>query len=210
MMLIVNVPATVGLIALATPIVRVLFERGHFLPVDTDATAAAVRLYALGLVGYSAARIASPTFYALGRSRVPVFVSIATIALNVALSVALAGAMGFRGLALATSIAALANGAALVWLLRQYTHGLDGRRLTVVLGKISVAAAVMAFSALVVDRVMNLVVPGGAFTRQAVRLVVAIGSALAVLGMTAKLLRIAEFDEIVGMLRVRVRKLLNR
>jgi hypothetical protein len=43
-----------------------------------------------------------------------------------------------------------------------------------------------------------------------VRLGVSIGSALAVLGMTAKLLRIAEFDEMVGMLRVRVRKLLNR
>ena len=210
MMFMVNVPATIGLIALATPIVRLLFERGHFLPADTDATAAAVRMYALGLVGYSAARIASPTFYALGRSRVPVFVSVATIALNVALSVVLVRAMGFLGLALATSIAALGNGAALVWLLRHYMDGLDERRLTVVLGKVSIAAAVMAFAALVVDRVMNMLAPGDALTFQIVRLVGSIGTSLAVLGMTAKLLRIAEFDEMIAVLRVRVRKLLNR
>src|SRR4029078_10950980 len=54
MMLMVNVPETAVLLALAAPIVRLLFERGHFLAADTDATAAAVRLYAVGLVGYSA------------------------------------------------------------------------------------------------------------------------------------------------------------
>ena len=72
MMLMLNVPATLGLLVLATPIVQLLFERGRFLPADTAATAAALRFYAIGLVGYSAARIASPTFYALGESRVPV------------------------------------------------------------------------------------------------------------------------------------------
>jgi putative peptidoglycan lipid II flippase len=160
MMLMVNVPATFGLIALATPIVRLLFERGHFLAADTHATAAAVRYYAVGLVGYSAARIASPAFYALGRSRVPVFVSVGTIALNVVLSIALVRAMGFLGLALATSIAALGNGAVLVWCLRQRLDGGEGRRLMAVLVKVTGAAALMAVVALVVDRVMNTLVPG--------------------------------------------------
>src|SRR6185436_11411753 len=66
MMMVLNVPATLGLIVLATPIVQLLFERGHFLPSDTEATAAALRWYAVGLVGYSAVRIAAPTFYAIG------------------------------------------------------------------------------------------------------------------------------------------------
>src|SRR5471032_202610 len=76
MMLMLNIPATFGLLALATPIVRLLFERGHFQPADTMQTAAALRFYALGLIGYSTVRIASPTFYALHRSRVPVAVSV--------------------------------------------------------------------------------------------------------------------------------------
>ncbi len=69
LMLVLNVPATVGLIVLAHPIVRVIFERRAFLPSDTFATAAALQYYAIGLLGYSIVRIASPTFYALGDSR---------------------------------------------------------------------------------------------------------------------------------------------
>ena len=72
MMLMLNVPATLGLVVLARPIVELLFEHGRFTAADTEATAAALQLYAVGLVGYSAARIISPTFYALRQSRTPV------------------------------------------------------------------------------------------------------------------------------------------
>jgi putative peptidoglycan lipid II flippase len=209
MMLLVNVPATLGLITLATPIVRLLFERGLFLPVDTEATAAAVRLYACGLVGYSAARIASPTFYALGRSRVPVLVSAGTIALNVLLSVMLVRVLGFAGLALSTSIAALANGSVLVWLLWRHLGGLQGRSLLVVLGKVSAATTVMAAAAVGIDDAMEALVPGTRFPAQAIRLGASIGGALVVLALTAKLLRLAEFNEGLSMVQRRVRKLLD-
>ena len=85
LMLVMNVPATVGLIVLANPIVRVIFERRAFLPSDTAATAAALQFYAVGLLGYSIVRIASPTFYALGDSRTPVAISIASVIVNAAL-----------------------------------------------------------------------------------------------------------------------------
>src|SRR5262245_13256344 len=88
LMMLLNIPAMLGLIVLATPIVRLLLERGHFLPSDTAATAAALQLYAIGLVGYSTARIASPVFYALGESRAPAAVSLASITVNVIASVA--------------------------------------------------------------------------------------------------------------------------
>jgi putative peptidoglycan lipid II flippase len=117
--------------------------------------------------------------------------------------------MGFLGLALGTSIAALANGTALVWFLWQRLDGAEGRGLTVVLGKVTCAAAAMAFAALVVDRVMNTLVPGDALPAQVARLAASIGVALTVLGMTAKLLRIVEFDEMLALLRVRVQKLLT-
>jgi putative peptidoglycan lipid II flippase len=150
LMLTVNVPATLGLAVMATPIVRLLFERGHFLPSDTAATAAALRFYAIGLVGYSAVRIASPTFYALGRSRVPVLVSGGAILVNVFASVPLVWLMGFRGLALGTSIAAIANAAALLWLLRGAIGGLDGRHLWITTIKIVAAAGAMALASVAV------------------------------------------------------------
>ncbi len=102
-MLVMNVPATVGLIVLATPIVRVIFERRAFLPSDTAATAAALQFYAVGLLGYSIVRIASPAFYALGDSRTPVKISIAAVIANAGLNLALVRVLGYRGLALGTS-----------------------------------------------------------------------------------------------------------
>jgi len=132
MMLILNVPATLGLLVLARPIVELLFEHGRFTATDTEATATALRLYAVGLIGHSATRIVSPIFYALRQSQIAVAASLAAIAVNVVLSVSLAGSMGFRGLALATSIAALASGGLLVLLLRRRLQGIEGRRLTFV------------------------------------------------------------------------------
>jgi putative peptidoglycan lipid II flippase len=209
MMLVVNVPASAGLIALSTPIVRLLFERGHFLPADTEATAAAVRLYAWGLVGYSTARITSPAFYALGRSGIPVLVSIGTIALNLVLSIVFMRSMGFRGLALSTSLAAIANGFWLVWLLRQRLGGLDGKTLAVALTKVTVAAAAMAFTATAIERLSFRFAGGATLTYQMIRLGLSIGGALVVLVASARMLRIREFDEVLTLARVRARKLLS-
>jgi putative peptidoglycan lipid II flippase len=203
MMLMLNVPATFGLIALATPIVRLLFERGHFQASDTALTASALRFYALGLIGYSTVRIASPTFYALRRSRVPVVVSVCAIAVNAILSVALVRVMGFRGLALGTALAALANAVLLVWLLRRELNGIGGARLVIALTKTAAAAAIMTLVAVSVEAVMHGASPGGQFGAQATRLGCAIGSGLVALGVSAKLLRIREFDELVTVLRSR-------
>ena len=82
MMAVLNVPATLGLIVLARPIVAMLFERGAFTPHDTGATAAALMCYAIGLTGYSVVKVVSPTFYALHESRKPVMVSAASVLVN--------------------------------------------------------------------------------------------------------------------------------
>jgi putative peptidoglycan lipid II flippase len=207
LMLALNVPATIGLIVLAVPIVRVLFEHGRFLPSDTEAVASALRLYAIGLVGYSAARIASPVFYALSRNRVPVFVSVAAVAVNVAAGVVLVRMLGFRGLALGTSLAALVHGVALLVLLRE---ALDGRRLASTLGKSSVASGAMAAAALMTHAWMTRMIGDQNTLAQAVTLALAIAAGLAVLAITARIVRIPEFDEAMASARAQARKLLDR
>jgi putative peptidoglycan lipid II flippase len=209
MMMMVNVPATLGLIALATPIVQLLFERGHFMATDTAATAAALQCYALGLVGYSAVRIVSPTFYAIRQSRVPVMVSGAAVAINIVLSILLVRYLGFRGLALGTSIAAMANAAALVWLLRRRLDGLGGRRLLIVFAKIVIAATVMAVVSVAIQHEMNRVASGMGLFAQASRLAASIGAGLIALAAMATLLRVSEFAAVVTMLQLKVRKLLG-
>jgi putative peptidoglycan lipid II flippase len=210
MMLMLNVPATVGLFVLATPIVQLLFERGRFLPADTAATAAAARFYAIGLVGYSAVRIASPTFYAIGDSRVPAMVSGGAIAVNVIASVVLVRGMGFEGLALGTSIASIANGAALVWLLRRRLGSLDGRRLSATLVKVMASSLVMAIASVAIHRAMVDVVPGSSLPAQLLRLGTSIGGGIAALAGAAKILRVDEFGAAMRLIQVRVQKLLKR
>jgi putative peptidoglycan lipid II flippase len=195
MMMALNIPATFGLVALADPIVRLLFERGRFLASDTTATAAAVRFYAVGLVGYATARIASPVFYALRRSRVPVVVSVVTIAVNVAANIALVGVLGFRGLALGTSIAMLANGVTLLVLLHRHLGGLEERQLLATLAKMLVASTAMALAAIAADRLLASALPGESVIVQSVRLFSAIGAGLAVLAVSAKVLRIRELTD---------------
>jgi putative peptidoglycan lipid II flippase len=204
MMMVLNVPATLGLVTLADPIVRLLFERGHFTPSDTASTAAALRLYAIGLVGYATARIVSPVFYAIRQSRVPVIVSLCTIALNIAANLWLVHVMGFRGLALGTSLAMLVNGIALLLLLRHRLQGLEERLLAVTFCKVLVAALVMAAVSAGTLRLVAGALPAPGSLAQAIRLFAAIGAGLLALAAAARLLHIRQFDDAVAAAKARL------
>ena len=195
MMLMLNVPAMVGLIALADPIAALLYQRGQFTAADTHATAAALMFYAPGLVGYSVVKIASPTFYSLGDSRTPAIISVSSVAANLALNLALVRVLGFRGLALGTALAALFNAGALLWLLRARTGGLDGRRLAVALAKIAAASAVMGVVAIAASRWLAATLPGDGELHKAIRVAAAMAAAVIALAAAARLLRIDEFTE---------------
>ena len=71
LMLALNVPATFGLIAIAGPIIELIFEGGKFTSDKTAATASALMFYAPGLIGYSTVKIVSPTYYAMKDARTP-------------------------------------------------------------------------------------------------------------------------------------------
>ena len=205
LMMFLNVPAAVGLIILAQPIVAVIFEHGEFTRADTLATAAALQLYAIGLVGYSIVRIISPTFYALQRSRIPVMVSAASVLVNVILNLALVRVMGYRGLALGTSITAILNAAVQLMLLRREINGIDGARIAASLARVLLASGVMGAVTWASHRALEQFMPGDSLLLQIVRLFITIMLSLAALVATAQVLRIREFAEardlIVGRLR---------
>lgn len=206
LMMMLNVPATVGLVVLAEPIVRLLFERGEFTAIDTANTALAVQFYALGLIGYSVVRIASPAFYALGQNRTPVKVSIATVLVNALLALVLVRTMGFGGLALGTSLAALFNAGSLLVLLGRRLGGLESRRIAGSLARITVAAAAMGIVAWATLGWLTAVWPDGDLVPQAARLFGAIGAALVALAAAAWMLRIREFNEGLSLVTRRLRR----
>jgi putative peptidoglycan lipid II flippase len=206
MMLMLNVPATAGLVALAAPIVSLIYERGRFTHGDTLATAGALICYAPGLLGYSAVKLVSPAFYALGTSRAPVLASGASVIINIVLNLVLVRVLGHRGLALGTAIAAISNAAMLLWLLHRRLGGIDGRRLATAFSKIALASLVMAGAAYEAERVLRIPFGGAGLSTQAIRVFGAIGIGLAVLAGSAQALRISEFTESLRLVRTRLKR----
>jgi putative peptidoglycan lipid II flippase len=188
-------PATVGLVILAEPIVRLLFERGRFSAADTMSTSAALRWYAIGLMGYASVRVSSPVFYALRRSRIPVVVSLCTIAFSIVINLLLVRVLGFRGLALGTSLAVLANGGALLLLLHRSLGGIDHGPLALTFMKTIVASSVMAAACVGVEHLLGRVIPGHGMAAQVIRLSGTITAGFTALTAVAKSLRIREFDD---------------
>ena len=196
MMLVLNVPALVGLIVLAEPIVALIFERGSFLPSDTTSTTAALVFYAPGLIGYSAVRIAVPSFYAMRDSLTPTLVSIGAVVLNIVLNLILVRIMGFRGLALGTSIAALSNALVLLVLLHRRLGGLEIGRTLETGAKIVVAATLMGGAVWTVHTWLIDVLPGAGLVPRIIQVFGSIAVGLVVLAVGARMLRIAEWNDV--------------
>ncbi|HTX39328.1 MAG TPA: murein biosynthesis integral membrane protein MurJ [Bryobacteraceae bacterium] len=146
LMLLVTIPSSAGLVVLGESMIGAIYQGGHFQAYDTHQTAVALAWYSIGLAGYSATKILAPVFYALDDGRTPMLVSGASVALNLVLALALVkgGGMGHAGLALSTSLAALASGAMLFALLSARIPAIGGPALGWSALKIGAAAAAMA------------------------------------------------------------------
>lgn len=101
------VPASVGAMILATPVVRILFERGAFNDRSTVLTATALVFYSVGMVGFGLRDILDKVFYSLKDTRVPMTNGIIAVILNIVLNIVLVKFMGHGGLAFATSLSSL-------------------------------------------------------------------------------------------------------
>jgi len=155
-------------------------------------------------------RIASPVFYALGRNRVPVIVSVITVLVNAALNYVLVQMIGYRGLALGTSIAALFNAGTLLFLLRTQLHGLNDAQLFSSVSRVALASVAMGAAAFASFRALEAWMPGDREVIQIARLALAIAFALAVLAGGAWLLRIREFTQGVALVTRRFRRSSSR
>ena len=194
LMLVALVPAAVGLTVLAEPIIQLIFERGSFTAADTQATAVALAYYAPGIVGYSAVRLAVPGFYALGTSLTPAVVSIATVGLNILLNLLLVRVMGYPGLALGTTIAALTNAGILLILLGRRMEGLEGSKTADCFLRILFAAGVMGVAVQATDRWFATHWPDSGLLVSLLALGAEITLGVTVLATAARLLRITEFN----------------
>ena len=142
MILFLTIPASIGLIVLGVPLIRLVFERGQFDSATTAATASAMVFYALGLAGHATVEIVDRVFYARHDTRTPVLAAVLAVGINVVASLVLMR-IDFRGLALANSIAALVEAGVLLRFVSRRMPGLTVGRLTTPALRILAASLVM-------------------------------------------------------------------
>jgi putative peptidoglycan lipid II flippase len=135
-----------------------------------------------------------------------VVISFVTVLVNAALNYALVHVMGYRGLALGTSIAALLNASLLLVMLSRTLGGIEGRAIANALVRIAAAAAIMGAATVGVHGALAAGLPGDRLIPQIVRLSVTIGVALAVLAVSAHVLRVPQFAEGVALIGRRLRR----
>jgi putative peptidoglycan lipid II flippase len=163
LLFLLTLPATVFLIVLGVPLVRVIYERRQFTPYDTEKVAWALAFHSLGLLGMGAMSMISRVFYAFQETLTPVAVSFVRAAVNIGLNFALAFTFfQHGGIALASSVSFTAGAFLLYELLRRRLHKV-GIRLTLgnarrpLLGYVAAAATmgvVMVGEGLILARIM--------------------------------------------------------
>ncbi|MCX5615553.1 murein biosynthesis integral membrane protein MurJ [Bombella sp. TMW 2.2559] len=115
--LLLSLPAMIGLFSLAPEIMATLFGYGHFTPRDVYNSAAALRMYALGLPAFIIIKLLAPAFFAEGDTTTPVRIGFVTMGLNLALNLLLYRTLAHLAPPLASALAAIVNMLALGWLL---------------------------------------------------------------------------------------------
>jgi putative peptidoglycan lipid II flippase len=148
-----TLPAAVGLAILARPILAVLFERGAFGDAATSATAAALAAYAAGLPAFVLVKVLAPAFFARQDTKTPVKIAIASMAINLGVTLLLMRPLAHVGVAIALSVAGWAQALMLLVLLARRGHFQFDRRARGNLPRIAVAALGMG-AALVALRVV--------------------------------------------------------
>ena len=203
-MIFLLIPMTVGLMALAEPVVTLIYKRGEFDLLATELTSAALFFFALGMVGYGVQNILSRAFYANQDGKTPFYSGLVSIIINAVLCALLLKPMGIGGLALAAAVSSTA--AALVLMVpavKQYPDILD-RSLAGQILKMAVAA----FGMLVLVQAFKMAVPKvfGGTVCLLVQLCGCGGLGVVSYMVFAKILRIEESDFVFDM----VKKILGR
>jgi len=191
----VALPATVGILLIARPLISAVFQHGEFTAADTQLTAWTLSFYVLGLCGYFSQQIATRAFYSTQDSKAPAMTALVAVFVNVILNLTLLWFLGTGGLALSTAICSYLQVVILVRILRKrygrsILSGLPSIFVKTVIG--TVVMAVVAGGALMIMQKMPFG-PG----YDIVRLAIVVPLSALVYVLAAKLLRNEMFSLIL-------------
>lgn len=141
------IPATLGMMILSNPIIKLAFERNAFTPADTEIVASLMTSYAPYIIFVSVIKIFTNAFYAVGDSKIPVVIVLIQQGINFILNFILIRFFGIDGLAFATAISTALGSALLIWAFYKRFGRVDSKENIQSILKISVSSIIMAIIA---------------------------------------------------------------
>lgn len=203
LILLITIPASVGLIVLAKPIVEIAFERGQFDATATIMTSKALIFYSIGLVAMALRLLITRVYYSLQDTKTPMINGAMSVGLNVVLNLILMRFMAHAGLALATSIATTVATLLMLYGLRKKIGSLGTKGYVITFVKSGLASAIMGIIAyftyhglyglLGTSKLFNLV-----------SLIVAVCIGVLVYGILCYILNVEEVKNLLKMLKIKV------
>lgn len=195
------IPASVGLIVVAEPLIRALFMQGRFTEDNVTLTASVLIFYCIGIVGYSQQQILNRGFYAVRDTKSAVVVNCTIIFINIILSFIFVRIFSARGLALAYSVAGIVSMVLLYGILSSKVGELGSRKIIISFMKICMASAVMGTVVFLTTRLSEIFLDVTLKSHQLIELFGAVGIGVIVFVGMAYLLHIEEMDDFVGLLK---------
>ena len=199
--LFVLLPAAAAVLVLSEPMIRLVYQRGEFTPEQTTLVATALFWFAFSLPANGLFLLLTRTFFSLQRPWIPTAIAAVNLAITALGAFALYH-LGVGGIVASTAIATAVTVAAQAVILRQLLGGLELGRLLDAGIRISLSAAALAAVSFGIWDVLD-----SALGRGLLGQIVSLGSGLALGGIVyvgaAKLLRIAELEQITRLLRRR-------
>lgn len=195
------IPASVGLMVVAEPLIRALFMQGKFTEENVAITASVLIFYCIGILGYSQQQVLNRGMYALRDSKRAVIVNCAIIIINVILSFMMVGPFKAQGLALAYSIAGLISMFLLYMLLYKKVGDLGSRAIVTSLVKTTIASVVMGVCVVLFLNVSDGFIDIASKSQQLLELFLAVGIGIIVFVIMAMVLRINEMQDAMQLVK---------
>lgn len=200
----VCIPAVIGFLVLAKPIVRLVFQRGAFTEGATLLTASALVAYAPGIIAMAAMRLTGVAFYSSHETRLPVLLGIGTALSNILLDIVLVNFLGHVGLALANSIASWIGALLSLYVFHRHISKVPFKTLFHSLSKILASSGIMgAFTWFLAD-VVGFFEGYGSFRHELVAGFIVIVGSVFVFVVASLLLRCEEITLLLNLVRERI------
>ena len=200
------VPAALGYIVLAQPIVRLLLQHGATGPRGADLVANVLVYFSLGLFSFSVFQLLLRAFYAMQDTKTPALINIAAVTLNVIVNFVYFPFLGVKGLALGNTVAYTFASVVSIAIIRRRLGGVEGAAIVRGLAQVLVASGVTAGIAFAISKLMEHAVSTATLAGQAAQVVVSVGAGIVTFVAVASAMHMSELQVLKGLIPERYRR----